>query len=75
MTPEERMQLIDQLNRSFEAAPQWVKVAAKHAIGYPEANPETGKPFGSFKEVLEAAADSTLEMLRDDFDDNGDLIY
>lgn len=74
MTPEERSQLIDQLDRSYTVMPNWVKTATKHAMAAPENNPETGKPFGSFREVIEAASDETLLTLRDDFDDNGDLL-
>lgn len=74
MTEEERTTLIDQLDRSFSAMPHWVKVATKHGLAAPENNPATGKPFASFREVLEAAADATLETLRGDFDSNGDLL-
>lgn len=74
MTPEERTALIDRLDRSFEAAPRWVRVATKHAMGAPSHHPETGAEFTSFRQVLEAAADSTLETLREDFEDNDDLL-
>ena len=74
MTPQERAALIDQLDRSFMMLPNWAKAATKHAMGAPEINPETGKPFGSFREVISVAADHTLEILRDDFEDNGDLL-
>ena len=74
MTPEERSQLIDQLDLSFTVMPNWAKAATKHAIGAPEINPDTGKPFASFREVISVAADHTLEILRDDFEDNGDLL-
>lgn len=74
MTPQERAALIDQLDRSFTAMPHWVKCATKHAMGAPKNNPATGKPFTSFREVIEVAADHTLETLRDDFEDNGDLL-
>jgi hypothetical protein len=30
-------------------------------------------PDASFREVLETASDDTLNTLRDDFEDNGDL--
>lgn len=43
-------------------------------MGAPSTNPETGKPWQSFRECISAAADDTLETLRDDFDDNGDLL-
>lgn len=74
MTPQERAALIDQLDRSFMVLPNWAKAATKHAMGAPEINPETGKPFASFREVISVAADHTLEILRDDFEDNGDLL-
>ena len=74
MTQQEREALIDQLDRSFTMMPVWAKAAAKHAMGAPEINPETGKPFTSFREVILVAADHTLEILRDDFSDNGDLL-
>ena len=74
MTPQERSQLIDQLDRSFTVMPHWVKCATKHAMGAPKNHPETGQPFKSFREVIEAAGDETLLTLRDDFDDNGDLL-
>lgn len=74
MTPEERSQLIDQLDRSFTVMPNWVKATVKHAMGAPKVNPGTGQPFRSFREVIEAASDETLTILRDDFDDNGDLL-
>ena len=74
MTPQERINLINRLDRSFTALPNWVKTATKHAMGAPEINPTTGKPFESFREVIEVASDETLLILRDDFDENGDLL-
>ena len=74
MTPQERTALIDQLDKSFEMLPSWAKAATKHAMGAPQINPETGKPFTSFREVISVASDHTLEILRDDFDGNGDLL-
>lgn len=74
MTPQERAELIDQLDRSFTVMPNWVKATVKHAMGAPKVNPGTGQPFRSFREVIEAASDETLTILRDDFDDNGDLL-
>lgn len=74
MTPQERTALIDQLDRSFLMLPGWAKAATKHAMGAPEINPATGKPFNSFREVIEVAADHSLEILRDDFEGNGDLL-
>lgn len=74
MTPAERSQLIDQLDRSFTVMPTWVKATVKHAMGAPRINPGTGQPFRSFREVIEAASDETLDILRDDFEGNGDLL-
>jgi hypothetical protein len=73
-TNAQRTTLIDQLERSFILMPRWAQVAALHAMAPPAINPDTGKPFACFREVLEAAADDTLATLRDDFDDNGDLL-
>ena len=74
MTKEERSKLIDQLDRSFQMMPLWVKSATKHAMGAPTHHPVSGKKFESFREVIEAASDESLLTLRDDFDDNGDLL-
>lgn len=74
MNHNEREVLIDQLDRSYQALPAWAKTACRHAMGPPPLNPETGAPFTSFKEILETAADHTLETLKEDFDDNGDLL-
>lgn len=74
LSPEERSALIDQLDRSFEMMPRWVKIATKHAMGAPSINPETGNPFVSFREVISVASDETLITLRDDFDGDGDLL-
>ncbi len=74
MTPQERTKLIDQLDRSFTALPYWVKIITKHAMGAPTNNPATGEPFKSFREVIEVASDESLLILRDEFDDNGDLL-
>lgn len=74
MNTEERTKLIDQLDRSFLAMPLWVKTAVKHGMGAPDINPDTGKLFTSFREVIETADDHTLEILRGDFEDNGDLL-
>ena len=74
MTPEEREALIDQLDRSFQMMPRWMKVATKHAMGAPEINPKTGEKFKTFREVIEVASDHTLEILREDFEGNGELL-
>lgn len=74
MSPEEREALIERLVRSFKKLPRWAQAATKHAMAVPTINPSTGVPFQSFREVLEAAHDETLTTLRDDFEDNGDLL-
>ncbi len=74
MTPEERTKLIDQLDRSFSVMPTWAKATVKHAMGAPRINPGTGQPFRSFREVIEAASDEALNILRDDFEGNGELL-
>lgn len=74
MNTSERTALIDQLDRSFQMMPKWAQTATVHAMGSPTTNPETGKPFGSFRECISVAADHTLVTLRDDFEDNGDLL-
>lgn len=73
MTPQERVQLIDQLDKSFTEMPNWVKSAVVHSMGAPDNNPETGLPFKSFREVIEMASNDSLMSLRDDFESNGDL--
>lgn len=73
MTPEDRIKLIDRLDRSFIALPRWAKVACKHGMGAPSHHPETGKEFESFREVIEAAMDETLVVLKEDFESNEDL--
>lgn len=40
----------------------------------PIKNRETGKPFGSFREMLEHASDDSLEILKEDFEGNDDLL-
>lgn len=74
LTKEQRAALIDRLDRSFQAMPDWVKVATKHAMAAPRNNPETGKPFTSFREVISVAADHTLITLKEDFESNDDLL-
>ena len=74
MEAQERAALIDQQDRSFTMMPTWAKAAAKHAMAAPTHHPETGEEFTSFRQVIEAASDQTLEILRDDFADNGDLL-
>lgn len=73
MSPEDRIKLIDRLDRSFLALPRWAKVACKHAMGSPTHHPETGKEFESFREVIEAASDESLLTIKDDFVSNDDL--
>lgn len=74
MTDNDRQRLIDQLDRSFAAMPYWVKCATKHAMAAPTINPRTGLPFASFKECIQEASDETLLILKEDFNDNGDLL-
>lgn len=74
MSPEERAALIDQLDRSFQAMPEWAKVACKHSLAAPSISPSTGQPYTSFREVISDAGDDTLETLREDFEGNGDLL-
>jgi len=73
LSTEDRARLIERLDRSFQAMPRWVKTATKHAMGAPSHHPETGKKFESFREVIEAAADETLLILKEDFEFNDDL--
>lgn len=73
LSTEERMRLINRLDRSFQAMPRWVRTATKHAMGAPSHNPVTGELFQSFREVIEVSADETLLILKEDFEDNGDL--
>ena len=73
LSTEDRARLIDRLDRSFQAMPNWVKTATTHAMGAPSHHPATGKKFESFREVIEAAADETLLILKEDFEDNDDL--
>ena len=74
MTQLERTNLIDQLAKSFDRMPAWVRSAAKHAMVAPSKHPETGKVFTTFREVLAASSDDTLIDLRENFDGNGDLL-
>lgn len=74
MTPEERSKLIDRLDRSFQLMPRWAQTACKHAMGAPTHHPETGKEFESFREVIDCCTDESLETIRGDFEDNGDLL-
>ena len=74
MNTKQRAALIDQLDRSFQMMPPSAQAATKHAMAAPSTNQETGKPFATFRECIEWSADFTLLTLRDDFDDNGDLL-
>ncbi len=74
MTPEERKELIDQLDRSWQVMERWVKASFKHAAGVPKINRNTGEPFKTFREVCEAASDESLLIWKQDFEDNGDLL-
>lgn len=74
LTSEERAKLIDRLDRSFQCMPRWAQTACKHAMGAPRNHPLTGKPFESFREVIEAASDESLLTLKEDFESNDDLL-
>lgn len=74
MTTEKREQLIDRLDRSFKAMPRWAQGACIHAMAVPTINPATLAPFVTFREMLESAPAESLEILKDDFEGNGDLM-
>jgi hypothetical protein len=74
LSDEERIKLIDQLNQSYIQMPDWVKTATKHAMTTPTRSPVTGEEFTTFRDILNIAEDFTLEILRDDFESNGDLV-
>lgn len=73
-TPEVRAKHINRLVRSFDAASLLDKVMCKHALGAPKINPETGKEFKSFREVIECSSDHTIDILLDDFKCNDMLL-
>lgn len=73
MEKVDRDDLIDRLSRSFDEMPKWAQTACYHGSGTPRVHPETQQPI-SFKEALELATDDTLETLKGDFEDNGDLL-
>lgn len=73
-TPEERAKHITRLDKSFEAMSMTDKVICKHAMRVPKINPDTGKEFESFREVLEASSDHTIDILLDDFAGNDLLL-
>lgn len=74
MDSNEYKALLYQLERSYLAMPRWAQAACIHSMGVPKNNPATGLPFGNFREILLSCSDYTLETLRDDFEDNGDLL-
>lgn len=74
LTAELRRTYIDQMVRSYDAMPKWVRNSLIHAMCVPNNNPATGKPWESFKEMLEAASDDSILLIRQDIKDNGDLI-
>lgn len=74
LTPAERLALIDQLDRSFTMMPTWAQATVKQVMAAPENQPETGKPYATFREVIEAASDDSLEALRNHFEGNGELL-
>ena len=68
MDSNERKALIDQLDRSFLAMPRWAQAACIHSMGIPR------DKYENFHTALLHCSDYTLETLRDDFEDNGDLL-
>jgi len=74
LTPEDRTKIINRLVRSFDAMSTTDKAICKHAMRAPKVNPETGKDFESFREVITVASDWTLETLLDDFKGNDLLL-
>lgn len=74
LTAELRRTYIDQMVRSYDAMPKWVRNSLIHAMHVPNNNPATGKPWESFKEMLEVASDESILIIRQDIEDNGDLI-
>ena len=74
MEKERRIKLIKQLDYSFRRLPMWGKTAVKHAMCAPECSPLTGEKYTSFKQVINDADDESLEILKDDFEGNGDLL-
>lgn len=73
-TPEVRAKHIKRLVRSFNAMSAMDKAMCKHAMAAPKCHPETGKPFESFREVIECASDHTIDILLDDFKGNDLLL-
>lgn len=69
-----RQEKIDHLVRSFDTWDGWVKNACLHSMGVPKVNRNTGKPWQSFREILEAAADETVDSVYEDTAFNGDLV-
>ena len=69
-TPEQRKKHINRLVRSFDAMSTMDKAICKHAMAAPTNNPETGKPFESFREVMGVASDHTIDTLLFDFESN-----
>ena len=74
LTAELRRTYIDQMVRSYDAMPKWVQGSVIHAMRVPTNNPATGKPWMSFREMLEVASDESILIIRQDIKDNGDLV-
>ncbi|KPB82022.1 hypothetical protein [Pseudomonas syringae group genomosp. 3] len=69
--------LIDRLDRSFQAMPDWQQSNTRNdlVVDYelPTRNPQTGEQLKSFREVAGYAANDDLERLRDNFKEEGYL--
>lgn len=65
---------INQICQSFEKLSPAVQASCIHAMRVPSINPQTGIAFKDFQEILSVAADETLEILKDDFEGNSDLL-
>lgn len=74
MSKEQRQENIERLVRSFDAMSTMDKTMCKHAMAAPKINPETGKEFESFREVIEVSSDHTIETLLFDFESNDLLL-
>lgn len=73
-TPEEREKHIDRLYRSFVAMGASDRIICMHALRPPSLNPDTGRPWKNFREIIAVSADSTIETLLSDFEGNGQLL-
>lgn len=73
-TPEERERHIDRLYRSFVAMGTSDRIICMHAMRPPSLNPDTGRPWKNFREIIEPFSDSTIEELLSAFEGNGQLL-